>query len=210
MSFSSSSSSSRRLRPLLFRQTPAKFMPPDLAYSEPSSTRRARSWSTDHRQVCVSWPKTHHLWLNVIGHSVYDIKLVPWCAGKPMTWDVWSTAVITQGRLICWLGGSRRAASILVYRNLFQPIADESAILITSSAVDFLNGHRTSSSLGEKRELLYLFLCTYDTRSVLTAFFCVLFAMVRNSIFIPFVHSNSWKYWLLALAIYTIHRAIQI
>ena len=98
------------------------------------------------------------------------LTLVPWCAGKPLTWDVTAVSTLADS----YVESAAREAgapaeqaairkiskySALSQNYLFQPIAVENTGVLNSSAVDFLNalGRRISSSSGEERESLFLF-----------------------------------------------------
>jgi hypothetical protein len=98
------------------------------------------------------------------------LTLVPWCAGKPMTWDVTAVSTLADSYVesAAWEAGApaEQAAirktskySVLSQSYLFQPIAVENTGVFNSSAVDFLNalGRRISSYSGEERASLFLF-----------------------------------------------------
>ena len=95
------------------------------------------------------------------------LTLVPWCAGKPLTWDVTAVSTLADSYVD---SAARKAGapaeqaairkiskySVLSQSYLFQPIAVENTGILNSSAVDFLNalGRRVGSSSGES---LFLF-----------------------------------------------------
>ena len=95
---------------------------------------------------------------------------MPWCAGKPLTWDVTAVSTLAESHVdsaALEAGAPAEQAavrkiskySVLSQSYLFQPIAVENTGVLNSSAIDFLNalGRRISSSSGEDRESLFLF-----------------------------------------------------
>ena len=98
------------------------------------------------------------------------LTLIPWRAGKPLTWDVTVVSILAQSYSNIEVKGAGSVAEMAANRKsekylqlsanyIFQPIAVENLGPINSSAVHFLSdlGSRLSSSSGESRESAYLF-----------------------------------------------------
>ena len=117
------------------------------------------------------WNSIAELWSFFESHdnNNNNITLVPWCAGKPLTWDVTAVSTLADS----YVESAAREAgapavqaavrkikkySVLSQSYLFQPIAVEKTGVLDSSAIDFLNalGRRISSSSGKEREGLFL------------------------------------------------------
>jgi hypothetical protein len=98
------------------------------------------------------------------------LTLVPWCAGKALTWDVTAVSTLADSYVVsaaqeagapAELAASRKISKYSVLSQLyhFQPIAVETSGVINCSAIDFITalGRRISSSSGDERESLFLF-----------------------------------------------------
>jgi len=95
--------------------------------------------------------------------------LVPWCAGKPLNWDVTAVSPLADS----YVDSATREAgspaeqairkiskySVLSQSYLLQPITVENTGVLNRSAVDFLNapGRHISSSSGKECDSLFLF-----------------------------------------------------
>ena len=94
-------------------------------------------------------------------------KLVPWCRGKALTWDVTVATTLADSFIA---SSSKSAAEKAAARKtdkysqlpscyIFQPIALETLGAINTSAVDILSevGKRISQITGDPRETKFLF-----------------------------------------------------
>ena len=98
------------------------------------------------------------------------LSLVPWQAGKPVTWDVtvictlassYVAAAAQDAGAVAELAASRKDLKYIELSDhyIFQPIAIETSGPINSSAVDFVSelGRRIGIVSGDNRESSYLF-----------------------------------------------------